>query len=61
MYGIHSRARHIVSETQRLSHASFQNRNVSTVITAQKATDINAANIASANRRAGGQDAAAAR
>jgi hypothetical protein len=28
----------------------FQNRNVITVITAQKATDISAANIASANR-----------
>src|SRR6185312_3436180 len=46
-YGIHSRARHIVSDTHRLSSASFQKRNVVTVITAQNAADMRLAPSAS--------------
>src|SRR5262249_52082927 len=38
-YGIHSRARHMDSERQLLSHASYQNWDVSTVMTAQNAND----------------------
>ena len=39
-YGIHMRARHMDSERQLFSQASCQNWNVSTVITAQNASDI---------------------
>jgi len=46
-YGIQSRARHIVSDTHLLSHASFQNRNVVTVITAQNPAETMLANKAS--------------
>jgi len=40
----------MVSETQRLSQASFQKRNVSTAIVAQKANDTNAERRASQKR-----------
>jgi hypothetical protein len=39
-YGIHNRARHMDSERQLFSQASYQNWDVSTVMTAQNANDI---------------------
>src|SRR5262249_53513562 len=39
-YGIHTRARHMDSERQLFSQASYQNWDVSTVMTAQNANDI---------------------
>src|SRR5262249_8333833 len=49
-YGIHRRARHMVSETHLLSHASFQKRNVSTVSVTAKARVTSAAKRARAKR-----------
>src|SRR5712672_3212305 len=53
-YGIHMRARHMVSETQRWSQASFQKLKVSTASVRLKASETEAAKSAS-QKRAGGQ------
>src|SRR5438552_15692161 len=52
-YGIHRRARHMVSETQRWSQASFQKFNVSTASTTLKASESEEANSASQKRARG--------
>src|SRR6266568_3482788 len=55
-YGIHRRARHMVSETQRLSQASFQKLKVSTASTTLKASESEAANSASQKRERGAHE-----
>src|SRR5438067_12466644 len=52
-YGIQRRARHMVSETQCWSHASFQKLKVSTASVTANASEIAAANNASQKRARG--------